>query len=86
MSAYIETHPFDSGDRAVKPFWINCTKLMLNLTKPTLKRSVTVLKNWKNSYAPSRWRIITPSSIFAAVYVVPTNTKLFWTDCNMEFT
>ena len=88
LNAYIEKHPFDSGDSDCETVLdqLYQAKPMPNPMRAIPQRSVMVSKNWKNSCAHYRWMTTTQCSISAAACAAPTNARLLWTVCNMGFT
>ena len=77
-----KTTPLTSVTVIARLFWISCTKPMRNPTKATLRRLVTVLRNWRSFCACCLWKIIMQFLTSAADCVAHMNAKLSVTDCN----
>ena len=75
LEVYIESKNLTAAQVSVKPSWTKSIKPTPNPTNPIRRRSAKDSRSWKNSCVASLWKITTPSSTSAAVYVVLMNEK-----------
>jgi hypothetical protein len=83
LKAYIDTHPFDPGDSDCETVLDQLYQAYAESHESDPQRSVTDLRNLKNSYVTFRWKITTPYLTSAAASVVLMNAKPFATAYNM---
>ena len=76
LNAYIQKHPFDSGDSDCKTVLDQLYQAYAESHESVLRRLVMDSRSWRNFYTPCRWMITTQCSTSAAACAVPTNVRL----------
>lgn len=83
LDAYIQTHPFDSGDSDCETVLAQLYQAYAESHESDPPEIGDGFKDWRNSCTPCPWRTTMRYSIYAAVFARPTNTRLSWMVCNM---